>query len=42
MQQHAERAAHLTEHLQHAVDDAVVLGGHIGLAGDGGDSWHDD
>jgi hypothetical protein len=42
MQQHAERSAHLTEHLQHTVDNVVVLGSHVGLASDGGDSWHDD
>lgn len=40
--QHAKWHAHLTEHLQHIVDDVVVFGVHIGFAGDGGNSWHDD
>ena len=42
MQQHAERPAYLPEHLQHTVDNVVVLGGYVGLASDGGNSWHDD
>jgi hypothetical protein len=29
MQQHAERSAHLTEHLQNTVDNIVVLGGYV-------------
>src|SRR5215471_17283795 len=40
MQQHAERPAHLTEHLQYAVYNIMVLGGDVRLASDGGNSWH--
>jgi hypothetical protein len=31
----------LPEHLEHTIDDIVVFGGHIGFAGNRGDSWHE-
>jgi hypothetical protein len=42
VQEHAERAADVPEHLEHMIDDVVVRGGHVGLSGDGGDSRHDE
>ena len=41
MEQHAERPTYLPEHLQHAIDDVVVFGRHVGFASNGGDSWHE-
>jgi len=35
-----KRPAHAAEDLDDLVDDAVVGGGNICFAGDGGDAWH--
>jgi hypothetical protein len=40
MEKHAERPTYLSEHLLHTVDDFMVLGWHVGLAGDGSNPWH--
>src|SRR5262249_44060351 len=42
MQEHAERPTDLSEPLQHAIDNVMVFGRHIGLASNRGDSCHDD
>jgi hypothetical protein len=41
VQQHAERSPDVAEDLDDGIDDPMMLGRHVGLAGDGGDPGHD-